>query len=232
MLATVGDGDRRRITRSGGLTRTSPGGSIGLPLRFEEVHMAGYDAQANHDARAIWWIFGLVGLLSIAAGVIVLVEPGISLVTLAVVTGIYFLIDGIFEIARAIMGATPSRGLLALLGAVSAIAGVILIRHPIQGVVAIALLVGLWLLTIGIVHFVRAFEDAEHRWMNIGIAVIEAIAGIVIVASPGIGVATLALLVGISLILRGIALCALAWAARSVLHGHGHGAAPTSAAPA
>lgn len=194
--------------------------------------MAGFDAQANKDARAVWWIFGLVGLLSLAAGVIVLVEPGISLVTLAVITGIYFLIDGIFEIVRAIMGAVPSRGLLALLGALSAIAGVILIRHPIQGVVAIALLVGLWLITIGIVHLVRAFDVPEHRAMSIGIAILELIAGIVIVSSPDIGVATLALFVGISLILRGIALCALAWATRSVLHGHGHGATPTSAAPA
>ena len=192
--------------------------------------MTSFDAQATKDARAIWWILGLVGLLSIAAGVIVLVEPSISLATLAVITGIYFLIDGIFEIVRAIVGATPSRGLLALLGAISAIAGVILIRHPIEGVVVIALLVGLWLLTIGIVHFVQAFEDHDHRWMTVAIAVLEVIAGIVIVASPGIGVATLALLVGISLILRGIAMCAAAWVTRSVLHGHG--AAPTSAAPA
>ena len=89
---------------------------------------------------------------------------------------------------------------------------------------------GLWLITIGIVHFVAAFDDDGHRLMAFAIAVLEVIAGIVIVSSPGIGVATLALLVGISLILRGIAMCAVAWATRSVLHGHG--AAPTSAAPA
>jgi uncharacterized membrane protein HdeD (DUF308 family) len=192
--------------------------------------MTSFDAQAGKDARAIWWILGVVGLLSIAAGVIVLVEPSISLKTLAVIAGIFFLIDGIFEIVRAIVGGMESRGLLALLGAISAIAGVILIRHPIQSVVAIALLVGLWLLTVGIVHFVRAFAEHDHRWMTVAIAALEMIAGIVIVASPGIGVATLALLVGISLILRGIAMCAVAWVTRSVLHGHG--AAPTSAAPA
>jgi uncharacterized membrane protein HdeD (DUF308 family) len=192
--------------------------------------MTSFDAQAGKDARAIWWILGVVGLLSIAAGVIVLVEPSISLKTLAVIAGIFFLIDGIFEIVRAIVGGMESRGLLALLGAISAIAGVILIRHPIQSVVAIALLVGLWLLTVGIVHFVREFAEHDHRWMTVALAVLEMIAGIVIVASPGIGVATLALLVGISLILRGIAMCAVAWVTRSVLHGHG--AAPTSAAPA
>jgi uncharacterized membrane protein HdeD (DUF308 family) len=211
------------------LTAPAGGATIGPQHRVEEVPMASFDAQVNQDARAVWWIAGLVGLLSIAAGVIVLVEPSISLATLAVITGIYFLIDGIFEIARAIAGATPSRGLLALLGAISAIAGVLLIRHPIQGVVAIALLVGLWLLAIGIVHLVRAFEEHDHRWMTVAIAVVEIIAGIVIVSSPGIGVATLALLVGISLIVRGLALCVLAWATRSVLHGHGHGAAPAAA---
>jgi len=46
-----------------------------------------------------WTIF--MGLLSIIAGVVVLVWPGISLVTLAVVLGIWLLIFGIMEIVLA-----------------------------------------------------------------------------------------------------------------------------------
>jgi uncharacterized membrane protein HdeD (DUF308 family) len=41
-----------------------------------------------------WWLFVLAGVLSIAAGVIVLFKPGDSLATLAVIAGIFLLIDG------------------------------------------------------------------------------------------------------------------------------------------
>jgi uncharacterized membrane protein HdeD (DUF308 family) len=50
----------------------------------------------------------------------------------------------------------------------------------------------------------------------------------VIVSSPDIGVATLALLVGISFLVRGIGLCMLAWTLRAAHHALG---APPSAAP-
>jgi uncharacterized membrane protein HdeD (DUF308 family) len=46
-----------------------------------------------------WTIF--MGLLSIVAGVVVLVYPGISLLTLAVVLGVWLLLFGVMEIMLA-----------------------------------------------------------------------------------------------------------------------------------
>src|SRR3954471_1494108 len=169
---------------------------------------------AGDEARVFersWWLLLIAGLLGIAAGIIVLVEPAISLETLAVVAGIFLLVDAIFEIVAAIAGAVPNRGMLALLGVLSAIVGVLLIRHPINGVVAIALLLGLWLIAFGIVRAMRAFDVSEHRALNLLLAALEVVAGVIIVSSPGIGVATLALLVGISFIARGITMCMVAW---------------------
>jgi uncharacterized membrane protein HdeD (DUF308 family) len=183
---------------------------------------------APREVTWAWWLLLLAGLLGIAAGVIVLVEPAISLATLAVVMGVFLLFDGLLEIPAAIFGDVPGRGLLALLGVVSAIAGVLLVRHPIGGVVAVALLLGLWLITMAVVRLIRAIEVSEHRLWHIVLALVEGIAGIVIVSSPGIGVATLAVLVGISFIMRGIAMCALAWmlhGAKRALDAPPHGAA-------
>jgi uncharacterized membrane protein HdeD (DUF308 family) len=42
-----------------------------------------------------------MGLVSIAAGIVVLVWPGISLVTLAVVLGVWLLVLGVMEIILA-----------------------------------------------------------------------------------------------------------------------------------
>jgi uncharacterized membrane protein HdeD (DUF308 family) len=178
-------------------------------------------AEADSDLRDVakaWWALLLAGLLCVAAGVIVLVEPSISLQTLAVVTGIFLLVDGILEIVASIASPGENRGLLAVLGVISAIAGVILIRHPISGVVAVALILGLWLITIGIIRLIRTFSAVGRRIWSFLLAGVELIAGIVIVSSPHIGVATLALLVGISFIVRGIALCQIGWVLHAVKH--------------
>jgi uncharacterized membrane protein HdeD (DUF308 family) len=174
-----------------------------------------------------WWLLLLVGLLCGAAGVIVLVQPDISLATLAVVAGIFLLIDGVYDVIVAIADRTEGSGMLALVGVISAIVGIILVRHPTGSVVAIALLLGIWLVCIGVVRLIRAFALVEYRGWNLLVAFVEIIAGIVIVSSPGIGVTTLAILVGIAFIVRGIGLCAAAWVLRAVRHGAD---APTSAA--
>jgi uncharacterized membrane protein HdeD (DUF308 family) len=158
-----------------------------------------------------WWLFGLIGVLSLAAGVIVLFKPGESLPTLAVIAGIFMLVDGTFEIASAFFRGTPNRGLVALLGVITAIVGVLLIRHPIAGVAAVALLIGLWLIAVGVIRFVTAFEEAKERFWHAIAGLVEILAGIVIVSTPQIGFATLALLVGIAFILNGMALMVLGW---------------------
>jgi uncharacterized membrane protein HdeD (DUF308 family) len=163
-----------------------------------------------------WWLLVLVGVLSVVAGVIVLFKPGESLPTLAVIVGIFMLVDGVFEIASAFFRGTPNRGLVALFGVITAIVGVLLIRHPIAGVAFVALLIGLWLITVGVIRFVTAFEEVEHRFWHAVAGVVEIVAGVVIVSTPEIGFATLTVLVGVGFILNGIAVIVLGWTMQEV----------------
>lgn len=77
-----------------------------------------------------WWLLLIVGVLSVVAGVIILFKPSESLPTLAVIAGIFLLLDGILELADSLFGGTRNRGLVALFGVLTAIVGVLLIRHP------------------------------------------------------------------------------------------------------
>jgi uncharacterized membrane protein HdeD (DUF308 family) len=167
-----------------------------------------------HELKRAGWLLMFVGLLSIAAGVIVLVKPSDSLATLAVIAGIFILIDGAFDLFASFSRRTENRGLSAVVGVVSIVVGVLLIRHPIGGVLAVALLIGIWLIAAGVVRIVRAF-DRDHRAWNIVVGLIEAAAGIVLVSSPPISFATLALLVGIAFIVNGVGQFVLGW----LLHG-------------
>ena len=158
-----------------------------------------------------WWLLLVVGVLSVVAGVIILLKPSDSLPTLAVIAGIFLLLDGILELADSFLRGTRDRGLIALFGVLTAVVGVLLIRHPGGGVAAVALLIGIWLIAAGVIRYVAAFEaDTYNGWHALA-GLIELIAGIVIIVNPDIGFATLALLVGLGFIANGIGMLALGW---------------------
>ncbi len=169
--------------------------------------MASAEQQLRAFAR-VWWLPLLIGLLGMVAGVIVLVKPGNSLKTIAIIVGIFIAFDGVIALIAALRRTTESRGLTALMGVLGLVVGVVLIRHPVHGITAVAMLVGIWLIAIGAIRFVLAFEE-EHRAWRLLVAVVEIIAGLVIVSSPGIGLATLAILIGVSLIANGASLTVL-----------------------
>ncbi len=183
-----------------------------------------------HDVAALWWVTLALGLLSLVAGIIVLIKPGHSLTAIAIITGIFVLVDGIVALIAAITGNTESRALASILGVVSLVVGVLLIRHPVGGVTAVAMLVGLWMIAMGAVRFVLAFGAPQHRVWRVAVGIIELIAGIAIVSSPKIGLAALALFVGISLIANGVTLTALGVALRGIGRGSGASAPRTPAA--
>jgi uncharacterized membrane protein HdeD (DUF308 family) len=170
-----------------------------------------YPSVTREDIRELTWarwlLLGL-GALSVVAGVIVLVKPSNSLATLAVIIGIFVLIDSIAELAIALFA--EHSGAAALLGVLGIVIGILLIRHPTKGVLAIAILIGIWLVAIGVIRLVSSLALRRGAW-SIVVALVEIVAGIVIVSSPHIGFATLALLVGISFIVNGVAVLALGW---------------------
>lgn len=162
-----------------------------------------------HEATGLWWLPISLGVLSAIAGVIVLAKPSNSLATLAVVAGIFIVLNGIAELCSSLIGSTESRGIVALLGVLNLIVGVVLIRHPVGGVQFVAVLLGVWLIAIGAVRFVLSFETEGHRVWSLVVAAVEVVAGIVIIANPHIGFATLALLVGLAFIVSGVSMLLL-----------------------
>ena len=164
----------------------------------------------------LWWLVVALGVLSLVAGVIVIVKPSNSLKTLAVVVGIFVLLDGIAEFVLAFDRRTANRGLVALLALLDVVIGILLIRHPVGGVKAIALLLAIWLIAAGVVRLIIAFDTHGDRLGRFVVAGIEIVFGIVIVANPNIGFATLAVLVGIAFIVNGLGIIAVGILLRAV----------------
>ncbi|QRP43543.1 HdeD family acid-resistance protein [Amycolatopsis sp. FDAARGOS 1241] len=111
--------------------------------------------------RAAYALFGVLGL---AAGVVALVWPGVTILVLAIVVGAWAVVTGVAEIVAAIRlrKQITGEGFLVFAGVVSVIAGVLVLFHPIAGAYGIALLVGIYALVYGIMLVVLAFR--LRRW--------------------------------------------------------------------
>ena len=155
------------------------------------------------DLTKLWWLMTLVGVATLGVGIFFVADPHETLSTFTVIAGIFLLVEGVLSIAGSIFGRGDGRGLLALVGVLSAIAGLILIKKPFDTLLVFTLIFGVWFVVAGIVRFVVAFSAEENRGATFALAAIDLIAGVVILAWPKLGLATFAVIVGITLILRG-----------------------------
>jgi uncharacterized membrane protein HdeD (DUF308 family) len=78
----------------------------------------------------VWWLLVLFGVVAIGVGIFLVVSPHETLTTYTVIVGILLLVDGVLGIISSIVGRGEGRRLLALLGVLSAIAGLVLIKKP------------------------------------------------------------------------------------------------------
>ncbi len=160
---------------------------------------------ALKDFRSLWWLFVVFGVLTLAAGIILIAWPGPSLVTIAVIIGIFLLVDGVIDVILSIVGKGEGRGLVAVLGVLSIIAGLIMVKHPFTALAVLVIIVGIWFIVAGVVRFIAAFTDRDGRGTNIVVGILDVVAGIVVLSWPDLSLKTLAVLAGIVFIFRGIA---------------------------
>ncbi|WP_421845297.1 HdeD family acid-resistance protein [Mycobacterium sp.] len=156
----------------------------------------------------LWKSTLLSGILSLVLGVLVLAWPGISVLVAAVAFGFYLLITGVAQVAFAfsLQVSAGSRILLFVSGAASLILAVLAFRHFGDAVLLLAIWIGIGFIFRGVATTVSAISDPllPARGWSIFIGVISLIAGIVVMASPFESIITLAIVVGIWLVVIGV----------------------------
>jgi uncharacterized membrane protein HdeD (DUF308 family) len=166
-----------------------------------------------------WWLFLILGLVSVIAGVLAIVYPDLTLLALGIFAGVSLLMIGIMEIVDSIAGDPDSRALTAIVGVLSVLAGLVCVRRPGESLLALVIVLGFWLIIEGIVRFIRAFSELEDRALLMGLAILDIILGILILALPDLSLVTLAVLFAISLLARGVFAIITAFKLRGLAHG-------------
>jgi uncharacterized membrane protein HdeD (DUF308 family) len=96
--------------------------------------------------------------------------------------------------------------LFALLGILSLVVGLYAVRHVLLTIVALALLLGIFWIVNGVIEI---FTALQHREMNgrgwrVFMGILSTIAGLILLAIPGISLVALVVVVSVWLILFGL----------------------------
>ena len=99
-----------------------------------------------------------------------------------------------------------ARWLMAVLGLLSVIIGILFLRHTEETVTTLAFLIGLFWVVGGIIEFFTAYSDqgSAARGFRIGMGVLAFAAGVVTLVWPHLTLGVLAVIMGIWLILYGV----------------------------
>ena len=166
------------------------------------------------------WVLAY-GVLTLLAAIAVLVWPGETLLVLAVLFGIQLIISGIFRFVSALATEDLTGGtrvLLALLGVLSVIIGLWAVRHALVTLLALAVFLGIFWVVNGVIDIFSALSHREmpNRGWAIAMGVLSAVAGIIVLAYPGLTLVGLAVILGIWLLVFGIMEIMVAFRLRSV----------------
>ncbi|MFE5191415.1 HdeD family acid-resistance protein [Streptomyces sp. NPDC056628] len=164
-----------------------------------------------------WLLASAVATL--VPGAVALAWPDATLYVLAVIIGLYLLVTGAFRFVASLERAHGDRYLELLAAVLFVLAGVLCLRHPLQTVAALSLIVGaVWVVTGMLTAWTAlALKGVPHRGVVLGAAGLGIVAGVVVLALPGESAVVLTRLLGLWLVLLGLAELGVAFAWRAAL---------------
>jgi uncharacterized membrane protein HdeD (DUF308 family) len=167
-----------------------------------------------------WWSLAVRGVVAVLFGILTLVWPGLTILALVLLFGVYALVDGVMSLAAVIAHHSETEGrraYYAVMGVAGIAAGIITFVWP--GITALALLyvIAAWAFVTGVVEIVAAVRlrsAMHHEWL-LGLAgALSVVFAILLVITPGAGALVITWLIGWYAMALGVVLMVLAWRLR------------------
>jgi len=175
--------------------------------------------QRLHTLAANWRVLALRGLVAVLFGLVVLFWPGLILVVLTLLFGIYALVDGGIVLVPALR--TSERGARRWLplaeGAVGVVAGLVALLWPGMTTSGLLYVIVGWAVASGILKITTAIvlrSEVENGWLLAGSGALSVLFGVILAALVDSDLPSLAPLIGVFAIVVGLALIVFAFRTR------------------
>jgi uncharacterized membrane protein HdeD (DUF308 family) len=175
----------------------------------------------NKTTSRILWLIS--GILLLIAGIISLIDPGVAVITVSTLLGIFMLVYGIVDIVIYAKGKNLIAGSSWLLvnGILTLIFAVFILFDQLFAALSLSFIVGMWLLISGIGKTSASLElkksgVAGWGWF-MATGIILTAAGFISFISPVSQLIAISALVGVLLLMQGISLIIRACLANNLL---------------
>ena len=152
------------------------------------------------------WIIAY-GVSSALFGLAALLWPFPATIAATFVIGIGFVVTGVFSLVAGLRGTgAESRGYSLLLGALSIVAGVVMIARPLTGAISLTIVVASWLLLRGGLEIMLGFRMRRRRWLMVLLGLINILLALLIIGTVPFSALTLpGFILGVSFLFGGVA---------------------------
>lgn len=165
-----------------------------------------------------WWVVALRGAVGILFGILTLMLPGVTLLTLILLFASYLVLDGVLAIAAGVRAARAGErwGLLILQGVVDFLGAAAMVAMPGLAIMVFVYMIAFWSIVSGAFMIVAAFQlHLDHgRWLMVIAGAVSILFGVLLAISPITGAVVLAMWIGAYAIAFGIMLLILGFRLR------------------
>jgi hypothetical protein len=156
-----------------------------------------------------WGLVLAYGIVTLGLGIALAVWPDASVTVFTVLLAIQLIIAGIFRISAALSVSRNDGGVRALVGlsgGLALIVGLLILRDPLQSVLVLGMILGVFWVIAGVIDIIGAFisPPASGRGWEIFTGVVTLLAGGFLLVYTDLSLRFLVVFVGIWLVVAGI----------------------------
>lgn len=181
--------------------------------------IAAAEEMVAHMFNRNWLLLAIRGLVAVLFGILAFVWPGLTLLTLIFLFGIYALVNGALTLAVAFKAPKgyPRFGLLIVEGILSMAAGLVTFLMPGITALSLVILIAAWAIVTGVFEIVTAIrlrKVVSHEWLLIIAGIASLGFGVIVMIMPGAGALALIWWIGAYALAFGILMMMLAFRMR------------------
>ena len=169
-----------------------------------------------HALAKYWWALALRGFAAVLFGLLTFFLPGITLVSLVLLFGVYAVVDGVFNVIAFFREVSHHWALL-IEGVIGILAGVLTFAWPAITALILLYVIAFWAIFTGIFEIiagVRLRKAIANEWMLLLTGALSLLFGVLILFAPGVGALAIVLWIGAYALIFGLVMIALAFRLR------------------